>query len=189
MLGGASLFGGRGSFIGALLGAALITEITNATTFLQLSQAWQFWFLGLLTLGAAAIYTQARRAGCSCSTRRTVSTTPQRRRSAIYTQPTMADIDARPTANVGQRLRTERERQKIGLRELARRVNLSASLISQIELGRATPSVGTLYAIVTELNLSLDELFFEADERTERRAAPRARSSTSTTRATRRSAP
>jgi ribose transport system ATP-binding protein len=63
VLGGASLFGGRGSFIGALLGAALITEITNATTFLQLSQAWQFWFLGLLTLGAAAIYTQARRAG------------------------------------------------------------------------------------------------------------------------------
>ena len=62
VLGGASLFGGRGSFIGALLGAALITEITNATTFLQLSQAWQFWFLGLLTLGAAAIYTQARRA-------------------------------------------------------------------------------------------------------------------------------
>jgi ribose transport system ATP-binding protein len=63
VLGGASLFGGRGSFIGALLGAALITEITNATTFLQLSQAWQFWFLGLLTLAAAAIYTQARRAG------------------------------------------------------------------------------------------------------------------------------
>jgi ribose transport system ATP-binding protein len=63
VLGGASLFGGRGSFVGALLGAALITEITNATTFLQLSQAWQFWFLGLLTLGAATIYTQARRAG------------------------------------------------------------------------------------------------------------------------------
>jgi transcriptional regulator with XRE-family HTH domain/quercetin dioxygenase-like cupin family protein len=71
----------------------------------------------------------------------------------------MTEID---TASVGQRLRAERERQKIGLRELARRVNLSASLISQIELGRATPSVGTLYAIVTELNLSLDELFFEA---------------------------
>jgi transcriptional regulator with XRE-family HTH domain len=71
----------------------------------------------------------------------------------------MTEID---TANVGRRLRAERERQKIGLRELARRVNLSASLISQIELGRATPSVGTLYAIVTELNLSLDELFSQA---------------------------
>jgi ribose transport system ATP-binding protein len=63
VLGGASLFGGRGSFIGALLGAALITEIINATTFLELSQAWQFWFLGILTLVAATIYTQARRLG------------------------------------------------------------------------------------------------------------------------------
>jgi ribose transport system ATP-binding protein len=63
VLGGASLFGGRGSFIGALLGAALITEIINATTFLNLSQAWQYWFLGILTLIAAATYTQARRIG------------------------------------------------------------------------------------------------------------------------------
>jgi len=62
VLGGASLFGGRGSFIGALLGAALIQEITNATTFLQLNQAWQFWFVGILTLVAAGIYTQAGRA-------------------------------------------------------------------------------------------------------------------------------
>lgn len=63
---------------------------------------------------------------------------------------------------VGRRLRVERERQGIGLRELARRLKVSASLISQIELGRATPSVGTLYAIVSELGISLDELFFEA---------------------------
>jgi ribose transport system ATP-binding protein len=63
VLGGASLFGGRGSFIGSLLGAALITEIISATTFLDLSQAWQFWFLGILTLVAAAIYTTARRVG------------------------------------------------------------------------------------------------------------------------------
>jgi transcriptional regulator with XRE-family HTH domain len=65
-------------------------------------------------------------------------------------------------AAVGQRLRDERERQRIGLRELARRVGVSASLISQIELGRATPSVGTLYSIVNELDMSLDELFFRA---------------------------
>ena len=68
VLGGASLFGGRGSFIGALLGAALITEIVNATTFLELSQAWQYWFLGILTLVAAATYTTARRAGLRAAT-------------------------------------------------------------------------------------------------------------------------
>lgn len=62
---------------------------------------------------------------------------------------------------VGSRVREERLRQKIGVRELARRVGVSASLISQVELGKASPSVGTLYAIVNELGLSLDELLFE----------------------------
>jgi ribose transport system ATP-binding protein len=61
VLGGASLFGGRGSFIGTLLGAALIQQILNATTFLSLNQQWQYWFLGIMTLGAAGIYSQARR--------------------------------------------------------------------------------------------------------------------------------
>jgi transcriptional regulator with XRE-family HTH domain len=73
------------------------------------------------------------------------------------------ESEERRPQSLGQRLRTERARQKIGLRELARRVNVSASLISQVELGKATPSVGTLYAIVNELGLSLDELFFEAN--------------------------
>ncbi|EHN10716.1 Ribose ABC transport system ATP-binding protein RbsA (TC 3.A.1.2.1) [Patulibacter medicamentivorans] len=61
VLGGASLFGGRGSFIGVLLGAFLIQQITNATTFLGLSQAWQYWAVGLLALLAAGLYTQVRR--------------------------------------------------------------------------------------------------------------------------------
>jgi len=59
---------------------------------------------------------------------------------------------------VGRRVREERLRQQVGVRELARRVGVSASLISQVELGKASPSVGTLYAIVNELGLSLDEL-------------------------------
>jgi ribose transport system ATP-binding protein len=60
VLGGTSLRGGRGSFIGALLGAALIQEILNATVFFSLSQAWQYWFQGLFVLFAAALYTRAR---------------------------------------------------------------------------------------------------------------------------------
>jgi transcriptional regulator with XRE-family HTH domain len=60
---------------------------------------------------------------------------------------------------VGQRLRAERERHGVSLRELARRLAISPSALSQIETGRSRPSVGTLYAIVTELGMSLDELF------------------------------
>jgi transcriptional regulator with XRE-family HTH domain len=68
-----------------------------------------------------------------------------------------------------RRLRAERERQGISVRELARRLALSPSAISQIETGRARPSVSTLYAIVTELGLSLDVLFAQDA----RRAAPK----------------
>jgi transcriptional regulator with XRE-family HTH domain len=60
---------------------------------------------------------------------------------------------------VGQRLRSERERHGVSLRELARRLAISPSALSQIETGRSRPSVGTLYAIVSELDMSLDELF------------------------------
>jgi ribose transport system ATP-binding protein len=61
VLGGASLFGGRGSFVGALLGALLIQQLIDATTFLGLSEPWQYWFQGFFLLAAAAIYTRARR--------------------------------------------------------------------------------------------------------------------------------
>ena len=62
---------------------------------------------------------------------------------------------------VGHRLRTERERLGIGLRELARRVGVSPSLVSQIELDRVNPSVSTLYAIVTELGMTMSDVFGE----------------------------
>ena len=60
VLGGTSIFGGRGSFIGALFGAILVEQLLNVTTFLQLSQAWQYWFEGVLVLVAVGIYTRAR---------------------------------------------------------------------------------------------------------------------------------
>ncbi|MFF2317850.1 helix-turn-helix domain-containing protein [Arthrobacter sp. NPDC058097] len=59
---------------------------------------------------------------------------------------------------LGMRLRDARQSARLSLRELARRVDVSASLVSQIELGRTSPSVGTLYALVSELGLSLDTL-------------------------------
>jgi transcriptional regulator with XRE-family HTH domain/mannose-6-phosphate isomerase-like protein (cupin superfamily) len=63
--------------------------------------------------------------------------------------------------SVGERLRTHRTDTGMSLRELARQIGVSPSLISQIEHGKATPSVATLYAIVSTLDISLDELFFD----------------------------
>jgi transcriptional regulator with XRE-family HTH domain len=69
------------------------------------------------------------------------------------------DSRLQASEDVGARLRIYRERSGIGVREIARRLKLSPSMISQIETGKTQPSVGTLYAIVTELGVSLDELF------------------------------
>ena len=63
VLGGTSLLGGRGSFIGTLLGACLIVQALNATTFLGLTQTWQYVFQGGFILVAALVYSQVRGAG------------------------------------------------------------------------------------------------------------------------------
>ena len=65
-------------------------------------------------------------------------------------------------AHVGTRLRAQRERLGLTLREVARRIGVSPSLISQIERDKVNPSVSTLYALVRELGLSMGDLF-EAD--------------------------
>lgn len=64
---------------------------------------------------------------------------------------------------LGARLRLARERTGMSLRELARRVGVSASLVSQIERDRVKPSVGTLYSVASKLGLLLDELFRDAE--------------------------
>jgi transcriptional regulator with XRE-family HTH domain len=89
----------------------------------------------------------------------------------------MTDPEAEPPAlrtsrpdypQIGDRLRARRQELGLSLRDVAGRLGLSPSLISQIERGRANPSVSTLYALVAELDLSLDELLF-----TDRRSADR----------------
>ena len=60
VLGGASVFGGRGSFIGVFIGSLLLEELLNITVFLNLSQAYQYWFQGFLIFVAVGTYTMAR---------------------------------------------------------------------------------------------------------------------------------
>src|SRR5258707_13958594 len=61
-------------------------------------------------------------------------------------------------AEVGARIRAERQLRRLSLRELASRVGVSASMLSQVETGRCRASVSTLYRLVTELGLSLDDV-------------------------------
>lgn len=82
---------------------------------------------------------------------------------------------SREYPDIGDRLRAARRSHHLSLRELAKRLGVSPSLISQIETGRAQPSVSSLYAIAAELDVSLDELLFNEDRRAgvNGRAAPR----------------
>jgi transcriptional regulator with XRE-family HTH domain/quercetin dioxygenase-like cupin family protein len=64
--------------------------------------------------------------------------------------------------NVGSLIRRERQRQGLSLCELARRVGVSASMLSQVETDRTRPSVSTIYAIATELGISIDALLSDA---------------------------
>jgi transcriptional regulator with XRE-family HTH domain len=73
---------------------------------------------------------------------------------------TMAKVpDA--SSGLGPRLREIRLERGISLRELARRLDLSPSSISQIETGKMRPSVRTLYSLVVEFGVTVDEVLFE----------------------------
>jgi len=79
----------------------------------------------------------------------------------VATDPSSpADVSAGGSSDdVPQRLREAREQAGLSLRQLARRLDISPSALSQIETGKSRPSVRTLYAVVSELGISLDELF------------------------------
>jgi ribosome-binding protein aMBF1 (putative translation factor)/mannose-6-phosphate isomerase-like protein (cupin superfamily) len=106
---------------------------------------------------------QIREAGITVSLMQTQQVATPPAETAESVGEPAADNRVGPDA-VGRRVREERLRQNIGVRELARRVGVSASLVSQVELGKASPSVGTLYSIVNELGISLDELFFHPQD-------------------------
>jgi DNA-binding XRE family transcriptional regulator/mannose-6-phosphate isomerase-like protein (cupin superfamily) len=89
---------------------------------------------------------------------------------AVYVYIMSAGFD--PGTGLGPRLRVAREQRELSVRELARRIGCSASLISQIERGISVPSVGVLYSLATELDTSLDHLLFGAEPRRPLAAAP-----------------
>jgi ribose transport system ATP-binding protein len=63
VLGGTSLRGGRGTFIGTAIGALLLMEVLNVVSFLGMSQTWQYVFQGMLVLSSALIYATVRGRG------------------------------------------------------------------------------------------------------------------------------
>lgn len=65
VVGGASIFGGRGSFIGVLLGSLMVQVMNSLTVFLRFTPDWQYYLVGAMTLGAVALYSIARQRAAS----------------------------------------------------------------------------------------------------------------------------
>ena len=87
-----------------------------------------------------------------------VATTPR----ALASAPTDVRVRSGETINpglIGARLRARRLSRGISLRQFARDIDVSASFISQLETGKAQPSVATLFAICTALEIATDDLF------------------------------
>ena len=61
--------------------------------------------------------------------------------------------------NIGAKFRAARQKKNLSLRELASLASVSASMLSQIENGRANPSVMTLYNVAEALSISITDFF------------------------------
>lgn len=61
--------------------------------------------------------------------------------------------------DIGSKLRAARNMRGLSLRELAAQAEVSPSLISQIENGKANPSVVTLHTIAATLNVPINHFF------------------------------
>jgi transcriptional regulator with XRE-family HTH domain len=68
------------------------------------------------------------------------------------------------TYQFGDKFKRVRERQQITLTKLASNIGVSASLLSQIENNRISPSVDTLMAIADELEIDPNYLFQEVKQ-------------------------
>ena len=65
---------------------------------------------------------------------------------------------------IGERIKKKRNEKGFSLRELAGKVDLSASFLSQIEQGKASPSIENLKKIANYLEVKVSYLIEEEDE-------------------------
>lgn len=75
------------------------------------------------------------------------------------------EVDTEETVvAVGSRIRNLRSERRLTLQMLAAKTGLSASMLSMVERGRTSPSIGTLVAISSALRIHMSALFDIDDE-------------------------
>jgi DNA-binding response OmpR family regulator len=80
-------------------------------------------------------------------------------KAAIREKGLLVDLETRLNQVVGGRLREQRTKAGLTLKQLANRTGLSVSLISQIELGKSAASMSTLHKLATALQVKMTYFF------------------------------
>jgi transcriptional regulator with XRE-family HTH domain len=80
-------------------------------------------------------------------------------RRTVAEQEANGDDAVDATRRIGERLTYLRTQRHLKISDLARRVSVSPSLISQIERGQSRPSVTTLFALAQQLEVPVDAFF------------------------------
>ena len=81
----------------------------------------------------------------------------------------LAETTAITIAKIGSRIRELRRRQGMTLQAIAKVSGLSPSMISLVERGRASPSIGSLILVANALGISMSELVAANGERRQNR--------------------
>ena len=87
------------------------------------------------------------------------TSTKNPRKARVAEPPPITNNNRLAPGLVGARLRQRRMERGISLRQFARDIDVSASFISQLETGKAQPSVATFFSICAALDIATDELF------------------------------
>lgn len=66
---------------------------------------------------------------------------------------------------LGEKIKSERLSQSMKIKDLAKQIGVSSSLLSQIERGLASPSLSTLRSITEALNIPMFSLFLQEKEK------------------------
>src|SRR5688500_7723682 len=69
-----------------------------------------------------------------------------------------------PLVALGRQIRHLRQERRMTLQDLALATGLSASMISLVERGRTSPSIGSVVVMASALSVPLADLFAEVDQ-------------------------
>jgi DNA-binding NtrC family response regulator len=82
-------------------------------------------------------------------------------KKALRSKMLLIEPEEELSMKIGRKLKELRKEERLTLKQLAVRTNLSVSLISQIERAESAASISTLSKIVAALNITLKNLFEE----------------------------